>query len=119
MKTNTYKDLFVWQKSYELVKEIYFVTKSFPKDEQYGIISQMRRAAIAIPSNIAEGYGRNSRKDYSRFCSIAYGSLLELETQLNLSIDLKFTTTTSVLRANQLIVEVTKMLYVLINKLNA
>jgi four helix bundle protein len=76
----SYKELIVWQKSIALVKEIYLLTEKLPQSELYGLISQMRRAAISIASNIAEGYGRNSTKEYTQFYSISYGSLLELET---------------------------------------
>jgi len=90
MKTKSFKDLIVWQKAYQLVKEVYEFTKLFPKDELYSLSQQMRRAAIAIPSNIAEGYGRQSDKEYRQFLSIAYGSLCELETQYLLAIDLGY-----------------------------
>ena len=86
----SYKELIVWQKSIKLVKEIFILTDKFPKSELYGLVSQMRRAAVAIPSNIAEGYGRKSSKEYAQFYSIAYGSALELETQLILSKRLGF-----------------------------
>ncbi len=88
-KTQSFRDLLVWQKSYQLVKTIYVLTKQFPQEEVYGLSQQMRRAAVAIPSNIAEGYGRQSKKGYRHFLAIAYGSLCELETQYLLSIDLQ------------------------------
>ena len=69
-----YKELNVWQKSYQLCLEIYNITKGFPKDEQYGLTSQIRRAAVSLPSNIAEGYGRKTTPDYLRSLYIAYGS---------------------------------------------
>jgi len=81
MKTRSFKDLIVWQKSYKLVLEIYKMTKGFPKTEIYGLSQQMRKASVSIPSNIAEGYGRKHKAEYKQFLSIAYGSLLELETQ--------------------------------------
>lgn len=90
MKTNSFEDLIIWQKAYKLVLEIYKLTASFPKKELYGLTQQIRRAAISIPSNIAEGYGRQFRKEYKQFLSIAYGSLCELRTQIHLSIDLKY-----------------------------
>lgn len=90
MKTQSFKDLIVWQRSYELVLEIYKMTGVFPKSEIYGLSQQMRRAAVSIPSNVAEGYGRKHRKEYDQFLSIAYGSLLELETQFLLARDLGF-----------------------------
>ena len=80
-----HKDLEVWKKSIELVTEIYSITKSFPKDEQYGIVAQIRRAAVSIPSNIAEGAARFSTKENLRFLDISCGSLAELETQLIIS----------------------------------
>ena len=90
MKTSSFKDLIVQQKSYELVKRIYSFTENFPKSEVYGLTQQIRRAAISIPSNIAEGYGRQHKGEYSQFLAIAYGSLCELETQYLLSVDLRF-----------------------------
>lgn len=90
MKTRSFKDLIVWQKSYELVLEIYKITKNFPKDEIYGLTQQMRRAAVSIPSNISEGYGRQYNKEYRQFLAMAYGSLCELETQYLLSVDLNY-----------------------------
>ena len=83
----SYTDLDVWKKSRELANMIYQLSKSFPKDEQFGLITQMRRCAISIPSNIAEGCGRNTSKDTVRFLFIARGSLYELETQLYLAFD--------------------------------
>lgn len=85
-----YKDLKVWQKSYALTLEVYNLTKGFPKDETYGLVSQIRRAAISVPSNIAEGYTRHSRQEYIQFLSIAYSSLAEIETQLLLARDLNY-----------------------------
>ena len=89
-KTRSFKDLVVWQKAYALVKEVYRMTLDFPQYEIYGLTQQMRRAAVGIPSNIAEGYGRQSAKEYRQFLSIAYGSLCELETQYLLSHDLGY-----------------------------
>ena len=90
MKTKSFKDLIVWQKAYRLVLEIYKITKTFPKSETYGLTQQMRRAAISIPSNIAEEYGRKHKAEYQQFLSIAYASLLELETLYLLSLDLNY-----------------------------
>jgi four helix bundle protein len=86
----TYRDLIVWQKAMALVTEIYKVTASFPRREDYGITSQIRRCAISIPSNIAEGYGRHSRNEYIRFLQIALGSLYELQTQLEIAANLGY-----------------------------
>ena len=76
-----FKDLLVWQKAIELVVFVYEVTKKFPEGERYGLVSQMRRSAVSIPSNISEGHMRNANKDFKRFVSIARGSCAELETQ--------------------------------------
>lgn len=86
----TYRDLDVWKKARSLVKEVYLVTRSFPKDEMYGLMSQMRRCAVSIPSNIAEGYGRQFKKETVQFLHIARGSLFELETQLFIASDLSY-----------------------------
>ena len=85
-----YEDLIVWQKGILLVKEIYQETKKFPADERFGLISQMRRPAVSIPSNIAEGHGRKSTKAYINHLSIAFGSLMELETLLKISNELSY-----------------------------
>ena len=91
VKTKTFKDLIVWQKGYRLVLEIYKITKTFPNIEQYGLVQQMRRAAVSIPSNIAEGYGRKNKPEYNQFLRYSYSSLLELQTQYLLSVDLGYT----------------------------
>ncbi len=88
--TETFRNLIAWQKSKALAKDIYLATGSFPKEETYGLTSQMRRAAISIPSNIAEGKGRGTRKDYCHFVMQARGSLFELETQIELAVDLGY-----------------------------
>ncbi len=108
-KTNSFKDLIVWQKSFELVEAIYDLSKRFPKDELYGISQQMRRASVAIPSNIAEGYGRRFSKEYNQFLSIAYGSLCELETQYLLSIKLGYVSQSMIVE--NLMKEIGSMLY--------
>ncbi len=111
-----YKDLTVWQKSMELVKEIYYLVKKLPKEEMYSFSDQMRRAAVSIPSNIAEGNGRKSLTDYARFLDIARGSEYELETQLQICIMLGYLTEKETANAFELITEVGKMLHTLINK---
>ncbi len=118
MKISSYKELIAYKKSYELVREIYRVTRSFPKDEIYGLTSQMRRASISIPSNIAEGYMRGS-KEYAQFLKIALGSSAELETQIRLSKDLGFLKDSDSNKLNGLIVEVMKLLTVYLKKLKA
>ena len=106
----SYKELIVWHKSIELVKQIYIITGKFPKVELYGIISQMRRTVISIPSTIAEGYGRKSPKEYAQYLSIAYGSALELETQIIISKELNFVKPGDFTKAEDLLMEVSKML---------
>lgn len=86
----TYREIICWQKAIRLVKSIYKVTQNFPQSEQFGLISQLRRAAVSIPSNIAEGFGRGSNKDFRRFLEISRGSLFELQTQLYISKELEF-----------------------------
>jgi len=89
-KVNSYKDLIVWRKAMDLVVEVYKITEGFPKTEIYGIISQMRRCSVSIPSNIAEGRRRSSEKDFKNFLIIAYSSGAELETQIEISKRLSF-----------------------------
>ncbi|MEH6307882.1 four helix bundle protein [Olivibacter sp. CPCC 100613] len=86
----SYTELEVWRRTKDLVKEIYLSTNHFPKEEMFGLVNQMRRCAVSIPSNIAEGCGRNYTKDSIQFFFIARGSLYELETQIHLSFDLNF-----------------------------
>jgi four helix bundle protein len=114
MKINSYKDLTVWQKSFELSKQIYLLTKKLPKDEQFGLISQMRRCAISVPSNIAEGQQRNNIREYRQFLGIAKGSIAELETQLLLTKEIYSLEITQELN---LLYEVQKMLGALARKL--
>lgn len=87
---NSYKELVVWQKAVNLVADIYRLTVKFPKEEQYGLVSQLRRSAVSVPSNVAEGWGRGNTREYIRFLTIARGSLMELETQLIISEKLGF-----------------------------
>jgi len=86
----SYKDLLIWQKGVEIVVSTYKLTKTFPQEELYALTSQIKRAAISIPSNIAEGYGRNTDKSFSHFIDISRGSLYELETQLLIAKELDF-----------------------------
>ena len=86
----THKDLRVWQQSIEMVTSIYKMTKAFPKDELFGLVSQMRRAAVSVPSNIAEGYARGTDKEKLHFLRISSGSMSEIETQLILSLNLGY-----------------------------
>lgn len=111
----TYKDLTVWQKSIQLVKEVYALLKDCPADEKFGLVSQIKRSSISVPSNIAEGWGRYSPKDYIRFLKMARGSLFELETQLILVRELGFEVRTE--PATGILEEVSKMLGGLINSL--
>ena len=87
---STFRDLLIWQKSMDLVTEVYKLTELFPKEEIYGLTSQVRRSAISIPSNISEGYGRDGNKDYLRFLNIGISSLFEMQTQLEIAYNLKY-----------------------------
>ena len=118
MGIKSYRDLVVWQKSMELVTTVYTITKEFPKEELYALISQIRRSAVSIPSNIAEGYGRNSTQDYIRFLQIACGSLYELQTQLEISINLTYIMREKSEGIFNLINEVERMLNTVIRKLS-
>ena len=105
-----YKDLIVWQKSIELTGLIYVLVRDFPKDEIFGLTSQVKRAAVSIPANIAEGSGRKTVKDFKHFLSIAYGSALELETHLILSKRFGFGKATLYEKIESVHTEVLKML---------
>lgn len=114
---NSYKELHVWMKAMDLVKEIYKASKSLPANERYGLVSQMRRCAISIPSNIAEGYKRRNLGEYIQFLSVADASAAELETQVIISKELY--PEVDFRKAASLLEEVQKMLIVMIKKLNA
>jgi four helix bundle protein len=107
----SYKDLIVWKKSVELVEEIYRPTQSFPAEERYGLTSQIRRASISIPSNIAEGYGRRNKKENAYFVNIAYGSATEVETKLIIAQKLSFINNEQQKKNESLLEEVLKLLY--------
>ena len=117
-KIKSFRDLDVWRLGKEIVLEVYRASKSFPKEEQYGLVTQMRRAAVSVPSNIAEGFIRLHNKEYRQFLYMALGSSAELETQLELSGDLGFLESD---RKNQLLEKInheSRMLQNLIKKLN-
>ena len=110
----SHKNLIVWQKSMTLVTRIYIVTQTFPKEELFGITSQMRRAAVSVPSNIAEGYGRIYGKETLKFLSIAQGSASELETQLQICLRLGMAPTSALSDLISLTEEILRMLSALI-----
>lgn len=86
----TFRDLFIWQKAMILVTHTYKATQKFPKEELFGLTSQVRRSSISMPSNIAEGYGRQSKKEFSRFVNIAIGSLFEFQTQIEIAKNINY-----------------------------
>jgi len=91
-RAKNYRDLIAWQRAMDLVEVVYGLAKRFPQDELYGLTSQVRRAAVSVPSNIAEGEGRNSPNDFARFLAMALGSLREVETQLFIAVRLNYLT---------------------------
>jgi len=114
-----YRDLIVWQKAMELTVCIYSLTQSFPKQEIYGLSSQMRRASVSIASNIAEGRGRLNPAEFRQFLAMAQGSIYELETQLLIANSLGFARAEAIKEAESIANEVSKMLRSFIQKLNA
>ena len=112
-----YKELKVWQKAYRLCLEIYRVTRNFPREEIYGLTSQIRRAAVSVPSNIAEGYGRQTTREYIQSLYIAYGSNCELETQILLSGDLGYIEAQNFERLQREVGDIERMLKALIKSL--
>ena len=113
----SYRELKVWQKGIELVKMVYRLTQSFPKSEIYGLASQMQRAAVSIPSNIAEGQGRQHTGEFRQILHIAIGAAAELDTQLVVAVELDYSTAENAQPLFDLILEIRKMTYALINKL--
>lgn len=108
---HNFKNIIAWQKARTLVKETYLVTSKFPKEELYGLTSQVRRSVVSIASNIAEGSGRNSDKDFSRFLDMAIGSSFELETQLILGLDLNYILMEELTSISEKVIEVQKLIY--------
>ena len=119
MSINRCEDLIVWQKAMDLTEEIYRPVKFLPREETYALSDQMRRAVISIPSNIAEGQGRNSNKEFANFLSIARGSLAELKTQLQICLRLKYLSESESEYALNLCIEIHKMLNTFISKLRS
>lgn len=117
-KPKHYKDLIVWQKAMALAKAVYRITEKFPGDERYGMTSQMRRAAVSIPSNIAEGQARRNTKEFLQFLFHARGSLAELETQMLLSADLGYARAEDVSSVQDALTEIQKMISAIHRKLS-
>ncbi len=115
---SNFKELMVWQKAIELVTEIYKITRAFPKDEVFGLVSQMQRAAVSIPSNIAEGHERNSDKEFAQFLCIARGSLAELETQIIIAEKLSYITNEQRINILNNCYEIGRMINGLLKKIN-
>lgn len=121
-KTNTtmhnFQELKVWQKSMDIVEKVYILSSTFPKEEKYGLTSQIRRCAVSIPSNISEGAGRNTNGEFKNFLGIANGSANELFTQLNLSFRLNLVSEINIKSILDELIEVQKMNYRLIQKIS-
>lgn len=110
-----HRDLDAWNAAMELVTELYRISTTFPPDERFGLVSQLRRAAVSVPSNLAEGYGRVSTRDFHRFIGQAHGSLLEVETQLEIAKNLGYITADEMLRLSRMTRRVAQLLYGLKN----
>jgi four helix bundle protein len=113
----SYRDLIVWQKGIQLAKQVYQLTSVFPKSEIYGLTSQMRRCAVSIPSNIAEGQSRRSTTEFKQFLRISLGSLSELDTQMILATEFEYLTVDKSQKVNEQILEMRRLIYGLLNKL--
>ncbi|MBP6884831.1 MAG: four helix bundle protein [Candidatus Pacebacteria bacterium] len=119
MTISSHKDLIVWQKAKRVAILVYSLTDKFPHEEKYGLTSQIRRSAVSVVANIAEGRGRNTRKDFVNFLHFSLGSCTELETELIISKELSFGTLGEYTEIEGLLIEVQKMLNVMIKKLKA
>ena len=113
----TFEDLIIWQKSIVLTKQIYTITRKFPKEEIYGLSNQLRRASVSVASNIAEGYGRITRNDYKRFLSFSFGSSFEIQTQLIICIEIGIINNEDFNESMMLSKEISAMLHAIIKKL--
>ncbi len=119
MKTiNSYKDLFVWQKGMEIVKEVYLLSSKFPREENFGLTSQIRRAATSVPLNIAEGYGRSTPKSYRNYLRYSRSSVNEVETSMLIALMLNFISENDCCNLKNILEAESKMLISLINKIN-
>ncbi len=116
---DSYRDLVVWQRAIQMTVAIYRLSAGFPKDEMYGLTSQLRRAAVSVASNIAEGYGRGSRGEYKQFLGMARGSICEVQTQLTIARELDYGSPETLTKAEELSYEVSKMLVTILKKLVA
>ena len=114
---SNFRNLLIWQKSIALTTKIYASTKNFPKEEIYGLTSQIRRSAVSIPSNIAEGFGRDSNKEYLRFLNISMGSLFEMQTQLEIAKNIEYLTEEEFNNLYEDSREVERMLVSFVNKI--
>lgn len=117
-KIRSFKQLLIWQKGIDIVKEVYRLSKDFPREELYGLTTQMRRAAISIPSNIAEGFKRNHNNEYRQFLHYALGSAAELETQLIIAQELNFLNKDKLNDSLDQLDHLGRMVSSLLNKLN-
>ena len=117
MGVRDYRELIVWQKAMDLVIEAYRLTRAFPREELYGLTNQVRRAAVSIPSNIAEGQARQSKAEFRNFLSIAQGSRAEVETQLTIAMRLDYITNEDARMSLSLLIEIQKMLATLLKRL--
>lgn len=116
-KIQNFKDLQMWQKGIEIVKDVYILTKAFPKEELYGLVSQTRRASLSIPSNIAEGFKRQHNKEFKQFLHIVLGSAAELETQLIISKELELVSEKDISPILDKLDHLSKMTYSMLRKL--
>jgi four helix bundle protein len=116
-RPRSYRDLLVWQKSIVLAKRVYELSASFPREEKFGLVAQIRRAVVSIPSNIAEGQARHTTKEFVQFVSHAEGSLAEVDTQLILAIELGYCTEVTTKESSDLVLELRRMLNALRRKL--
>ncbi len=114
----SYRELVVWQRAMQLTVAVYRCTKLFPREEMYGLTSQLRRAAVSVPSNIAEGYGRNSRREYRHFLAIARGSNMEVQTQLLIAKALSFGSDDQISGAQALSEETGRMIAAMLRRLS-
>lgn len=113
----TFEDLIIWQKAIALAKIIFRISKELPSEEKFALGDQLRRAAISVPSNIAEGYGRRTTNDYRKYLHISLGSLYEIQTQLRLGFEMNIIALRSFTEANNLAKEIDRMIYAITKKL--